>query len=260
MENLPIGFFGDFYSQELSFFLIEKNDFKNLENIFSRCNLRLKKIISKSFVEGVSVINSLENIDTFFIIKIMKNYSKIIFFENLALKYIEDFNFGINIIIDDISKITSIKKESVFEVLLNSNFNDNVLENENVEKEFFKDQTFRKIKKELILKVANARIEEIAEILYLKNANTQSFFGNKRIPIFLQFNKRDIYNSLEKSFRTSFSAGGNFNIKYLEKIDEEKLFENIYSLVQFGWNKEAIPIIHQKRSFIGRLFDLIFYR
>ena len=52
MENLPIGLFGNFYSQELSFFLIEKNDFKNLENLFNRCNLRLKKIILKSFVEG----------------------------------------------------------------------------------------------------------------------------------------------------------------------------------------------------------------
>ena len=41
----------------------------------------------------------------------MENHSKIIFFfENLALKYIEDFNFGINIIIDDIAKITSIKR------------------------------------------------------------------------------------------------------------------------------------------------------
>ena len=43
----------------------------------------------------------------------MENHSKIIFFENLALKYIEDFNFGINIIIDDIAKITSIKKEFI---------------------------------------------------------------------------------------------------------------------------------------------------
>ena len=259
MENLPIGLFGNFYSQELSFFLIDKTDFKNLENIFNRCNLRLKKIILKSFVEGVSVINNLENTNTFFIIKIMENHSKIIFFENLALKYIQDFNFGINIIIDDISKITSIKKESIIKILLNSNFYNSEKENETVEKEFFKDQTFRKIKKEFILKIANARIEEIAEVLYLKNVNTQSLLNN-HTPVFLQFDKKNIYNSLEESFRTSFSKGGNFNIKYLEKIKEEKFFENIYSLVQFGWNKEAIPIIHKKKSFIVRIFDFIFNR
>ena len=189
----------------------------------------------------------------------MENHSKIIFFENLALKYIQDFNFGINIIIDDISKITSIKKESIIKILLNSNFYNSEQENETVEKEFFKDQTFRKIKKEFILKIANARIEEIAEVLYLKNVNTQSLLNN-HTPVFLQFDKKNIYNSLEESFRTSFSKGGNFNIKYLEKIKEEKFFENIYSLVQFGWNKEAIPIIHKKKSFIVRIFDFIFNR
>ena len=31
IENLPIGLFGDFYSHELSFILINKNDYKNLK-------------------------------------------------------------------------------------------------------------------------------------------------------------------------------------------------------------------------------------
>jgi cell division ATPase FtsA len=31
IENLPIGLFGDFYSHELSFYLINKNDYKNLK-------------------------------------------------------------------------------------------------------------------------------------------------------------------------------------------------------------------------------------
>ena len=54
IENLPIGLFGDFYSQELTFFLINDNDLKNFNNIFNRCNLRIKKILLKSFVEGVN--------------------------------------------------------------------------------------------------------------------------------------------------------------------------------------------------------------
>ena len=33
LDNLPIGLFGNFYSHELSFNLINKNDYKNLENI-----------------------------------------------------------------------------------------------------------------------------------------------------------------------------------------------------------------------------------
>ena len=36
LDNLPIGLFGEFYYHELSFNLINKNDYKNLENIFVR--------------------------------------------------------------------------------------------------------------------------------------------------------------------------------------------------------------------------------
>ena len=52
IENLPIGLFGDFYSQELSVCLINNNDHKNLTNIFNKCNLNIKKILLKGFVEG----------------------------------------------------------------------------------------------------------------------------------------------------------------------------------------------------------------
>ena len=57
IENLPIGLFGNFYSHELSFFMINTNDHKNLNNILNNCNLKLKKIISKNFVDGANFIN-----------------------------------------------------------------------------------------------------------------------------------------------------------------------------------------------------------
>ena len=58
IENLPIGLFGDLYSQELSFFLLNNNDLKNIYEIFNKCNLRIRKIMSKSFVEGANLINN----------------------------------------------------------------------------------------------------------------------------------------------------------------------------------------------------------
>ena len=39
IDNLPIGLFGDFYSHELSFVLINTNDHKNLESIINNCTL-----------------------------------------------------------------------------------------------------------------------------------------------------------------------------------------------------------------------------
>ena len=47
IENLPIGLFGDFYSHELTFFLIDNNDVKNLKKIFNKNNLSIKKNINK---------------------------------------------------------------------------------------------------------------------------------------------------------------------------------------------------------------------
>ena len=35
IENLPIGLFGDFYSHELSFVLINSNDYKNLKKFLT---------------------------------------------------------------------------------------------------------------------------------------------------------------------------------------------------------------------------------
>ena len=47
IQNLPIGLFGDFYSHELSLALINTNDYKNLKNIFDKCNLKINKILLK---------------------------------------------------------------------------------------------------------------------------------------------------------------------------------------------------------------------
>ena len=45
VDNLPIGLFGDFYSHELSFILINSNDYKNLQIVFDKINLKIKKIL-----------------------------------------------------------------------------------------------------------------------------------------------------------------------------------------------------------------------
>ena len=63
--------FGNFYTHELSFFLIDNNDLKNLKNIFKQCNLKVKRIISKNFIEGVNLINTNPNTDTFFKLKLI---------------------------------------------------------------------------------------------------------------------------------------------------------------------------------------------
>ena len=159
IENLPIGLFGDFYSHELTFFLIGNNDLKNIQKIFNKNNLNIKKIILKSFGEGAQLINQNKNIETFFKIKINEDVSHINFFDNASFRYSEHFNFGTNIIFRDIKKICSLDNEIIRRFLSNSFSNKKSFnENEILENDYFKKGNFRKIRKKLISDIADARI------------------------------------------------------------------------------------------------------
>ena len=184
-ENIPIGLFGDFYSHELSFFCMNMNDCKNLHNIFKKCNLRVKKIISKNFIEGATIINNNPEVDTFFKIELNKNDAEIFFFENSSLKFCENFKFGTDLIIQDISKIIALDYDLVKNILVSLGDFKNQLEGDLIEKKYFNEKNFRKIKKSLIIDIAKARIQEIAEVIMLKNINFQSF--KKKCSNFLNY-------------------------------------------------------------------------
>ena len=122
VENLPIGLFGDFYSHELSFNLINKNDFKNLQNIFDKCNLKIKKILLNSFVTGSLLSDTNLKINTFFHIQVNKESSKIFYVENDSIKFEQTFKFGTEIILRDIAKITFLRTDVLVNIL-KQNFN-----------------------------------------------------------------------------------------------------------------------------------------
>ena len=59
-------------------------------------------------------------------------------------------------------------------------------------------------------------------------------------------------------YESSFSKKDAFHIKFLENINKNKTFESVHKLVQYGWKKEAVPIVQEKKSLISRLFTLVF--
>ncbi len=257
IKNLPIGLFGDFYSHELSFFLIDNNDFNNLKNIFDKCNLKVKKFISKDFLQGSNLINHQSNVETFFKIEILKKKSKIIFFENSSLKYSQNFKFGSDIILIDISKITGLKIEDIKEILTRTNFNSENEEKEFVEERHFLNQNFRKIKKKLLLDILKARIQEFSEIILLKNINVHSFL-DKRIPIFLVLQDDLNAQCLIENYKFYFSKENNFNVDLIENYSLESLYSHARKIGQYGWKKEAVPVVQEKKSLITRFFNLFF--
>ncbi len=257
VKNLPIGLFGDFYSQELSFFLINKNDYKNLINIFNTCNLKIKKIIFKGFLEGVDLIERNTNLESFFKIQIDENNSQVIFFENSSIKYVQNFSFGSNIIIKDISKVVGMKIDTVKKFLIYSNITGNSTDNELIEKEYFKDDNYRKVNKKLILDIAVARIKEISEVMLFKNINTVNFL-KKKSPLFLNIPYQTFLMVFKDYFLECFSEEKKIDVNFLEISDPKNLYHNAIKLVQFGWKSEAVPIIAEKKSLLSRFFDSFF--
>jgi cell division protein FtsA len=256
IENLPIGLFGDFYSHELSFILINLNDYKNLKNILGKCNLKIKKIILKSFIKGAYLSNN-HNTETFFQIQIGNDNSKIVYFENSSLKFEQDFNFGFNIIIKDVSKITSLKVNTVKEIIKKTKFENNFLEDEIVEKHLFIEDNFRKIKKKLIFEIAFARIQEISQIMLEKNINIGHYkkYSNK---LFLEITSELQTESLINIFKSCFSDDSEIEVKILNSFTSGDMLKTANEIVHYGWKKEAIPITQSKKSLIVRFFDTIF--
>ena len=257
IENLPIGLYGDFYSHELSFCLINNNDYKNLNNIFNKCNLKIKKILLKSFVEGTYLASKNKDLDTFFKIEISENRSQLFYFENYALKFAQNFNFGSNLILSDITKVTSLKKDAVHKILSNNILTQKTLDQDFVEKELFDNENYRKIKKKLIFEIAAARIQELSELFLLKNINLVSF-NKKKTMIILKINDKSNMKCFEECYKLFFSKDNYFEVKFIENIEIESLLNNADQLVHFGWKKEAIPVIHAKKSLLAKFFDTLF--
>ena len=257
IENLPIGLFGNLYSQETSFILIDNNNYKNLNNVFKNCNLRIKRIISKKYLDGVNIINKNLDLETFLKIQINENDAELIYFENSALKLIQNFKFGSNIILNDISKVTGLNNDTVKKILLSLKFPDKNLDSEILEKEFFENQNFRKIRKKLILDVAKARIEELSEVLIFKNINVISFLENN-LPIFLKINDQSNLKCFYEFYKKNFSKKDQFIVKFTRDLSLSEIYNSAIRIVHYGWKKEALPIVQEKKSIISRLFDKIF--
>ena len=258
LDNLPIGLFGNFYSHELSFNLMNKNDYKNIEYIFKRCNLRIKKILLESFIKGAFINNINPTIDTFFYIQINNKNSKIFYVENNAIKYEQKFSFGTEIIVNDISKIISFENEQVKKIISENVNISKIADEELLEEKHFYNQRYRKIKKSLIMKIAEARIDELSEKLYSKNINLKKFL-NKLNVIFLEIGDQQHVSCFNHAYQKSFSFNNLCEIRIVKKPKIEEFINQAYNIVKFGWKREAIPVTKSKKSFIMRIFQEILH-
>ena len=258
LENLPIGLFGEFYNQNMTFFLVNKNILNNIKSVFEKCGLNIEKIILKSFAEGIYLLSDNKSEKNFTIFRLEKNRINVSLFKNKSYIFTEEFSFGFNLIIKDISKLCSLKIEEVEnfmkEIELKSVLEDN---NESyLEKKYFYISPYRKIKHQLILDIITARIEEIFEICYKKNTNIKNLKNNDKIYIYVDLPKyyKNVQYVLENSRLATLEC-------IFDSSAEQRLLASVNGaceLIGKGWEKEAIPLTLKKKSLIASFFSKLF--
>ena len=258
LENLPIGLFGEFYNQNMTFFLVKKNILRNIKTVFNNCELKIEKIILKSFAEGIHLLSNNLLEKNFTIFRLEKKRINISLFKNKSYVFTEEFNFGFDLIIKDISKLCSLKAEEVENFMKQIELR-SILKNNDLpylEKKYFYISPYRKIKHQLILDIITARIEELFEICYKRNTNIKNLKKNDKIYVYVE--SSEYYNNIQFVFENS-------KLTVLECIfnnDTEKSLltgvNGACELIGKGWEKEAVPISHKKKSLISGFFSRLF--
>ena len=65
-------------------------------------------------------------------------------------------------------------------------------------------------------------------------------------------------NYLTDVYKSNFTNKNELDMKFIENFDKDEFYKEVNKLVQFGWKKEAVPIVHEKKSIIARIFNLFF--
>jgi len=258
LENLPIGLFGEFYNQNMTFFLANKNTLKNIKTVFNNCGLNIEKIILKPFAEGIYHLSNNRSDKNFIILRLEKNRINVSLFKNKSYVFVEDFNFGFNLIVKDISKLCSLKVEEVEKFMKKIELK-KVLENNNetyLQEEFFYISPYRKIKYQLILDIITARMEELFEICCKKNINIKNLMSNCKTYIYIESCEYhgNIQYVIENSKLTTVEC-------IFNSETEQNLLASVNGaceLIGKGWEKEAIPTTFKKKSIISRFFERLF--
>ena len=113
LENLPIGLFGEFYNQNMTFFLVNHNILKNIKLTFNNCGINIDRIILKPFVEGINFLLKNQSNKNFTAITLENERINISLFKNKSYVLAQDFSFGMDLIVKDISKLCSLRKTEV---------------------------------------------------------------------------------------------------------------------------------------------------
>ena len=153
----------------------------------------------------------------------------------------------------------SLDHKTIENILLDDNFGGQrtVNNEELLDKKYFINENYRKIRKKLLEDIVHARVGEILDIIYKFNINLE-YLKKDCNNIFVLIEDRKIKTNFEQIFRTYFLKNKNLKVNFIDDFDTELLILSAVNLTTFGWKKEAIPITQTKNSLITRIFKSIF--
>ena len=259
LENLPIGLFGEFYNQNMTFFLVQKNTLKNIKLVFSNCGINIDRLILKPFVEGINFLLKYKNHKNFVVLTIEAKNINISIFKNKSYVLTQDFDFGTDLIIKDISKLCSLKINEVefFLKEINLNAEIEIDADSYLSKKFFSTSPYRKIKHQLILDIITARLDELVEICYENNKNLD-YFRKSNNAIYVIISKDEHLKNIQFALQKNRLIDARFI--FGQNVDDNLLFSlnGAAELIGRGWEKEAIPVIQPSKSLISTFFSRLF--
>ena len=258
LENLPIGLFGEFYNQNMTFFLVDKNILRNIKLAINNSAINIERVILKPFAESVNLLSNDFN-KNFTSIRLGANRITLSVFKNKSYIYSEQFNFGTNFLIKDMSKLCSLEFNEAEIILKELNLSQIIIDDKetNLDRKYFINSPFRKIKHKLVYDIITARLEEFFEVIYEKNINLSHFRKNNKT-LYVSIENHDLFPNIKSILQKKLS--NKINFFFNEPFEGSLTLASLGAAVLYakGWEKEAIPIIQSKKSIISRLFSSLF--
>ncbi len=262
----PINVFADYLRHEMTFITMPKNNIKNITEVFNNCDIDVDRFISCIFALAINLIKEDELHSGSIITDIGYEKISIGMFKNLALVHSITLPIGVNHLIKDLAKVSSLDIDESKKIISEIDFSfennkNNIFDSKNLLKEiYFTKSNYRKISKDLIFDILKARMDEICQII-------------KKQMIFTGFNKKIGVNinlvgggsnlvNIDRYFSNFFET----NVKKIQKdkTNSKNLEENFIpclgaiKLIEDGWETEAIPENvgkdTQKRGFFAKIF------
>ena len=249
-NKIPLDIFGDHLSLHMTFISIPKNSLEKINALFEANDIKIERIIHKTFASGIDLISNKQNLKNFILVNFDKELSSISLYENSSLIFLKTFPFGTNSIYKDIIKLCSLDIEEAKSIIQELDF-ENFLD-PNIKNLHLKKNSITQIKN-----IVSARIEEMTNYVFNKNKNL-THFDKESSYIYLLFEDKNISNKFGNFFQKTLKLDPKKISPIRFDIDEFSIFKGAAELIFKGWHQEALPQAHKKKSIISSFFSRFF--